>query len=62
VCFGNWLQGEMNRASLERVQRETQDTRGAWAGMTARDTEMMDKGELWCGAVDPGRAGSLDKQ
>lgn len=55
--FGNWLQGEMNRASLARIQRDStnpqdlQDSHGACAGMNAREAEMMGKGELWCGAV-----------
>jgi hypothetical protein len=60
--FGNWLQGEMNRASLARVQRQAQDSRGVCAGMSARDAEMMDKGELWCGSIDPARADSLSKE
>lgn len=55
--FGNWLQGEMNRATLARIQRDStnpqdlQDSHGACAGMSAREAEMMGKGELWCGAV-----------
>ncbi|RAS23847.1 hypothetical protein [Paraburkholderia bryophila] len=55
--FGNWLQGEMNRAALARIQRDStspqdlQDSHGACAGMSARETEMMGKGELWCGTV-----------
>jgi len=62
ACFGSWLQGEMNRASLARVQRAAQDSRGACAGMSARDAEMMDRGELWCGTVDPAHADSLSKE
>lgn len=65
ACFGNWLQAEMNRAALDRSQRETQgetqDMRGTCAGMSAHDTQMMDKGELWCGTIGSGRADSLGK-
>ncbi|WGS53905.1 hypothetical protein LFL96_22980 [Paraburkholderia sp. D15] len=64
--FGGWLQGEMKRASLARMQRDlgsaqsapvfaaTQDSpdaHSACAGMSAEDANMMGKGELWCGAV-----------
>lgn len=59
ACFGGWLQGEMTRASLARMQRDMPDSRGACAGMSARDTEMMDKGELSCGAVGGRRPDSL---
>lgn len=58
ACFGGWLQSEMNRAALARTQRNTPDSRGACSGMSARDAEMMNKGEFWCGAVvSSGRAG-----
>ncbi|MFL9889797.1 hypothetical protein P0D71_34925 [Paraburkholderia sp. RL17-383-BIF-A] len=62
ACFGSWLQGEMNRAALERTQRETQDMRGTCAGMSAQDAQMMDKGALWCGEVGAERADSLAKE
>ncbi|WNC92305.1 hypothetical protein RI103_28975 [Paraburkholderia sp. FT54] len=62
ACFSGWLQGEMNRAALERAERETQDMRGACAGMSAQDALMLDKGELWCGAVGAGRADSLGRE
>lgn len=62
ACFGNWLQAEMNRASLARMQRAQPDMRGTCAGMNARDADMMDKGALWCGTVDPARADSLNRQ
>lgn len=61
ACFGNWLQGEMSRASRTRSQPEEQDVRGSCAGMSRRDVQMMDKGALWCGTVDPMRADSLGK-
>lgn len=60
--FGGWLQGELNRAALARTQLETQDMRGTCAGMSAQDARMMDKGELWCGAVGAGRTDSLAKE
>ncbi|PRX33223.1 hypothetical protein B0G75_103451 [Paraburkholderia sp. BL18I3N2] len=62
ACFGSWLQGEMNRAALARVERETPDMRGTCAGMSAQDALMMDKGELWCGQVGGGRAESPGKE
>ena len=62
ACFGDWLQGEMNRAALARSQRETPDMRGTCAGMSAQDALMMDKGALWCGTVDAGRVESLIKE
>jgi hypothetical protein len=52
----------MNRAALERTQRETQDMRGTCAGMSAQDAQMMDKGALWCGEVGAERADSLAKE
>lgn len=62
ACFGTWLQSEMNRAALARIERETQDMRGTCAGMSAQDAQMMDKGELWCGEVGAGRADSPGKE
>ncbi|ACD20286.1 conserved hypothetical protein [Paraburkholderia phytofirmans PsJN] len=62
ACFGSWLQGEMKRAALMRVERETPDMRGTCAGMSAQDARMMDKGALWCGEVDGGRAESRGKE
>lgn len=59
ACFGNWLQGEMSRAALARVQRETLDSHSYCTGMSVQDTQMMDKGELWCGTVDAAHANSL---
>ncbi|CAB3789001.1 hypothetical protein [Paraburkholderia fynbosensis] len=56
ACFGGWLQSEMTRAALARMQRDTPDAHGACAGMSARETEMMGKGELWCGTI--GRDGA----
>lgn len=61
--FGGWLQGEMKRASLARMQRdlpsmhasqvlqEPADSHGSCTGMSAEDANMMGKGEMWCGAV-----------
>ncbi|RKT21180.1 hypothetical protein B0G69_4556 [Paraburkholderia sp. RAU2J] len=51
ACFGGWLQSEMTLAALARMQRDTPDAHGACAGMSARETEMMGKGELWCGTI-----------
>ncbi|CAD6532304.1 hypothetical protein LMG28140_02612 [Paraburkholderia metrosideri] len=62
ACFGSWLQGEINRAALARVQRDTPDSRSYCTGMSVRDTQMMDKGELWCGTVDAAHAESLGAQ
>ncbi|WP_144148525.1 hypothetical protein [Paraburkholderia sp. BCC1884] len=59
--FGSWLQGEMNRATFARTQRETLDQRGACSGMTLQESQTMDKGALWCGVIDAARAGSLTK-
>jgi hypothetical protein len=61
ACFGGWLQGEMNRATLARSQRNTLDAHGDCAGMTGQDAEMMIKGEFWCGSVRAGRANALGK-
>ena len=56
ACFGSWLQSEMDRATLARIQRNTADSGGACADISAREAEMRYKGELWCGAVGTGRA------
>jgi hypothetical protein len=61
ACFGGWLQSEMTRAAFARTQRDAPDSHGACAGMSARDAEMLGKGELWCGAIGAGRAESLGK-
>jgi hypothetical protein len=61
ACFGGWLQGEMNRATLARIQRDTLDSPGACGDMSARDAEMLGKGELWCGAIGAGRADAPGK-
>lgn len=58
ACFGSWLQGEMSRAALARVQRETPDSHSYCAGMSLQDTQMMDQGELWCGTIDAAHANS----
>jgi hypothetical protein len=56
ACFGSWLQGELSRAALARVQRNTLDSHSYCTGMSLHDTNMMDKGELWCGTVDTAHA------
>ena len=61
ACFSGWLQSEMNRAALARIQRDTPDSPGACADMSARDAEMLGKGELWCGAIGAGRADAPGK-
>jgi hypothetical protein len=64
ACFGGWLQVEINRATFARMQRDTldaHDPRGDCGGMSGQDTEMLSKGELWCGAVIPGRPNALGK-
>jgi hypothetical protein len=68
VGFGGWLQSEMQRAATARSQRSTEDTTDSHAfcsGMSTRDSQMMDKGALWCGSVDvsaPAHADSLSKE
>jgi hypothetical protein len=68
ACFGGWLQGEMSRAALARVQRETPDSHGYCTALSVQDTQMMDKGELWCGTIDiapadsPGTRGGQSAQ
>lgn len=57
--FGSWLQGEMSRAALARLQRDTLDSHSYCSGMSLRDTQMMDKGVLWCGTVDAAHAEPL---
>ncbi|CAH2781644.1 MAG: hypothetical protein CPDRYMAC_1711 [uncultured Paraburkholderia sp.] len=65
--FGNWLQSEMNRAAIARSQRNTEDAPDSHAfcsGMSTRESQMMDKGALWCGSIDvstPAHADSLSK-
>ncbi|WP_238812396.1 hypothetical protein [Paraburkholderia sp. SG-MS1] len=61
ACFGGWLQSELARAALARMQRDTPDMHGACAGMNARETEMRGKGELWCGAIGSGRGDASGK-
>lgn len=55
VCFGSWLESEMHRATLARIQRNAADSGGACADISATEAEMRYKGELWCGAVSSGR-------
>lgn len=62
--FGGWLQVEINRATFARMQRDTldaHDPRSDCATLSGQDTEMLSKGELWCGAITPGRANALGK-
>jgi hypothetical protein len=67
--FGGWLRGEIDHAALARTERvvlDSADPHGSCAGMTVRDSAMMDKGMLWCGSVDAAhaaaaRAASLHK-
>ena len=61
ACFGSWLQSEMTRASLARIQRDMPDAPGACADMSVRDAEMRVKGELWCGAIGAGHTDSPGK-
>jgi hypothetical protein len=56
ACFGNWLQSELSRAAVARMQRNTLDLHSYCTGMSLHDTNMMDKGELWCGTVDSAHA------
>jgi hypothetical protein len=56
ACFGSWLQSEMDRAMLARIQRNAADSRGACANISASEAVMLYRGELWCGAVGGGRA------
>jgi hypothetical protein len=56
ACFGSWLQSEMDRATLARIQRNAADSGGACAHISTSEAEMLYKGELWCGAVGGGRA------
>ncbi|MGF6573146.1 hypothetical protein ABH945_005267 [Paraburkholderia sp. GAS333] len=58
ACFGSWLQGEMSRAALARLQRDTPDSHSYCAGMSVQDTQTMDKGEMWCGTIDAAHANS----
>lgn len=53
ACFGGWLESEMHRATLARIQRNPSVSPGACAGMSIRDAEMFGKGALWCGAIGP---------
>jgi hypothetical protein len=61
ACFGGWLQSEMTRASLARMQRDSRDSHGACGGMSAREAEMRGKGELWCGAIGSAHGEALGK-
>lgn len=56
ACFGSWLQSEMDRATLARIQRNAADSGGACADLSASEAAMRYKGKLWCGAVGSGRA------
>ena len=53
ACFGGWLESEMHRATLARIQRHPSDSPGACTGMSIRDAEMLGKGAFWCGEIGP---------
>ena len=59
TCFGGWLQSEMQRAALARINRNTAESPGVCADMTIRDAEMWGKGALWCGAISGTISGTI---